>query len=382
MKGLILSAALLLPLATLAQTGYTINGKVGSLNAPAKVFLQYRSQNAMVVDSAKITNGAFVFKGSVSEPTAARLFLKHPGTSVEQPMKTAPDILSIYLENKPMTLTSADSVVKAVIKGSVLNEQNAKLTNLLKPAAAKMAALQAEYASKSPSEQEDQAYRSTLEARAEVIEKEAAAVTYQFIRSHPDSYVALAAFGSTLGYEIDAAVAAPIFDKFSAALKQTPLGLKTAEMISIAKRTQIGTMAPDFTQNDPNGKPVKLSDFKGKYVLIDFWASWCGPCRRENPNLVAAYHQYKDKNFTVLGVSLDRENDKEGWLKAVKDDGLVWTQVSDLKYFANEAAVLYGIQAIPSNVLVDPTGKIVAKNLREKPLHDKLNELLGAGAGK
>ncbi len=379
MKRLMLSAALLFPLVTMAQEGYKINGKVGSLNAPAKVFLQYRTQNSMVLDSAKITNGAFEFKGSVSGPTPARLFLKHPETAMKAAGKTAPDILSIYLENKQMTLVSADSLVKATIKGSALNEQNARLTTMLKATAAKMAALQAEYASKSPEMQQDEAYRNTLEDRAELIEKEAAAINHQFIAANPNSYVALVAFGSNIGYEIDPAVAEPVFNKFSAALKQSPLGMKTAEAISIAKRTQIGAMAPEFTQNDPNGKPVKLSEYRGKYVLIDFWASWCGPCRQENPNLVAAYHKYKDKNFTVLGVSLDRESGKDAWLKAIKDDGLTWTQVSDLKYFENEAAVLYGIQAIPSNVLIDPSGKIVAKNLREKALHDKLNELLGAG---
>ncbi|MES2809852.1 MAG: TlpA disulfide reductase family protein, partial [Bacteroidota bacterium] len=146
--------------------------------------------------------------------------------------------------------------------------------------------------------------------------------------------------------------------------------------IDEAKVTAIGALAPDFTQPDADGKLIKLSSFKGKYVLIDFWASWCGPCRAENPNVVKAYQKYKSKNFTILGVSLDRPNDKEGWLNAVKKDGLEWTQVSDLKYWSNAAAALYYVQSIPANFLLDPNGKIIAKNLRGTDLDDKLAEVL------
>ncbi|MEO8412062.1 MAG: AhpC/TSA family protein [Ginsengibacter sp.] len=135
-----------------------------------------------------------------------------------------------------------------------------------------------------------------------------------------------------------------------------------------------GQMAPDFTLPDVDGKPFTLSSLRGKYVLLDFWASWCGPCRQENPNVVATYKQYKDKNFTVLGVSLDKE--KNAWLTAIKDDGLVWKQVSDLKFWNSEAAALYNVEGIPYNVLIDPKGMVIGTSLRGTDLRNKLQQVL------
>jgi peroxiredoxin len=136
----------------------------------------------------------------------------------------------------------------------------------------------------------------------------------------------------------------------------------------------VNKQAPNLTMNDINGKPVSITDFKGKYVLIDFWASWCGPCRKENPNVVAAYNKYKDKNFTILGVSLDQ--DKDSWVQAIKNDNLAWAQMSDLKQWQSAAVSTYNIEGIPFNVLIDPTGKVIAQELRGPALEQKLAEVL------
>ncbi len=144
-------------------------------------------------------------------------------------------------------------------------------------------------------------------------------------------------------------------------------------MVDKMKATAIGQPAPEISLPDPSGKVIPLSSMKGKYVLVDFWAKWCGPCRRENPNVVRAYKKYKDRGFTVYGVSLDRS--KDDWEKAIAEDGLTWTHVSDLKYWQSEAARTYNISSIPFSVLLDPNGIIIGKNLRDKALDDKLAEI-------
>ena len=165
------------------------------------------------------------------------------------------------------------------------------------------------------------------------------------------------------------------YKSLSPAVQESMYGKYLRDLIDNGKMGAVGAEALDFTQTDTSGKPVSLSSFRGKYVLVDFWASWCKPCRMENPNVLAAYERFKAKNFTVLGVSLDRSRD--AWIKAIQEDRLVWSQVSDLKFWNNAVAQQYKIQQIPQNFLIDPNGKIVGKNLRGADLDSRLCALLG-----
>lgn len=195
----------------------------------------------------------------------------------------------------------------------------------------------------------------------------------EFIKANPASIVSAYVLYRDFSYRLSPEEIKTNIALLDPSLKNTPYVNVLNELVTVLENVSVGKKAPDFHSITPEGKTVNLHDFQGKYVLVDFWAAWCPPCRKENPNLVAAYKQYNDKGFEILGVSLDKT--KDAWEKAIKDDHLAWTQVSDLAFWDSAPAKLYGVRAIPSNVLLDPQGVIVGRNLRGEELQQKLKEL-------
>jgi len=224
-------------------------------------------------------------------------------------------------------------------------------------------------------QQKDPAFIKSIDLVVKRKNAERKAGLLKFAKNHPDSYFSVQALTESLGgFRVPVSEVEPIFNTLNEGLRTSYAGMSLSKLLNAGSITGIGAKAPGFTQNDANGKPVSLADLRGKYVLLEFWASWCHPCRAESPNLLKQYQLYKNKGFEILSVSVD--SDKSRWLEAIAKDGLTWIQVSDLKGWDNEARKLYGLNGVPGNFLISPEGKIIASNLIGEKLNKKLADLL------
>jgi peroxiredoxin len=375
MKKHVLAALLALPGLAQAQTPftYTMKGKVGQLNAPAKIYLV---RGIQPLDSATLKNGAFELKGTAEAPATADLVVRRNG-HLGSMFGRISNRTRVFLEPGALQVNSPDSLEHATFKGGPAITDMLRLQASEELVKVRMNAIGAEAKNATDAQKQEPAFNQRMQAQFEVFNKELAKADYDFVRANPNSWASLDALQNVRMWDLPQyATVGPLYETLSPALKNSPAGREYGEMVRGLKEIAVGQPAPAFSQKTPEGKTVSLADYRGKYVLVDFWASWCGPCRQENPAVTKVYNEFKGRNFDIVGVSLDDEKGRDKWLKAVQDDHLAWTQVSDLRGWQNEAAQRYHVQAIPQNFLIDPNGKIVAANLKGEQLQATLAQLL------
>ncbi|GGH60198.1 peroxiredoxin [Filimonas zeae] len=345
------------------KKGFVVKGHIRGLTDSA-IYLAYGTLGTMKADTARVVNGSFVFKGSVKEPLYGMLFNKNYSVKVD-----------MFVDNGAITINgSVDSVYDVKVSGpAVVNEfakYNQQLLDTRKPVQTIYEQMLAAY--KANDSVALKTTRAAFDSARNLQTKQAADIQMAYIKQHPHSPVSaweLVHIVSDKNLE----ESSRLFNAMDKTVQQSSLGQEIATRIKTLSSIVTGKQAPAFTQQSVQNQPVSLSSYAGKYVLLEFWASWCGPCRAENPNLRKDYQQYHQKGFEVLAVSLDHV--KENWEKAIAQDSLPWTHVSDLKGWKNEVGQLYGVNAVPANFLIDPSGKIIAQNLRGEALNKKLAEI-------
>ncbi len=341
-----------------ADNEYLIKGKISG-KVPSEVYLQQYVDGEMLnIDSANYINGTFELKGTISSPDYYYIQVGDER-----------DKIGLFVENSIITVTAnIDSLENAVISGSKTQnlydeykEAKSGFTNQLN-------ALYAEYQNA-----KTDAEKADVERRYDSIDNKQTEFVKQYVITHGNSVITPFIITRELLYYIDLPELEKLTNSISPELKDNKYTQKLYDRVDLLRSLQPGNPAPEFSQNDTVDNLVNLSDFRGKYVLIDFWASWCVPCRKANPTVVEMYKKYSPKGFTVLGVSLD--NNKQRWMQAIKADGLLWTQVSSLEGWKNPVAKLYGVNSIPHAILIDPDGKIVKRGIHAEELNEILQEI-------
>jgi thiol-disulfide isomerase/thioredoxin len=370
MRNIMLLFILLSGYPAVAQNNFSISGNIPPKLNVKKVYLSYRSEGKDYKDSSGTLNNTYFFRGSIPEATKIHIAAEY---NKETEFRFTRDVAGLYIEAAKITVNHLDSFSQTSVHGSKSQETYIKMNKKLEKSNQEISRLGQLYGQYKAEGKNEDAKSTVAEIGKIMLEQRS--ILHDLFFENISSPFAI----HILEYYENTGATPEQVDSLYAQLPQEfqkgPTANKFNEKLEKQRKLSYGKPAPEFIQPDTSGIPVALSSFRGRYLLIDFWASWCGPCREENPYIVKAFSKYKDKGFHVLSVSLDQKNGKERWLKAIRDDQLTWTHVSDLQFWGNAVAVKYNIESIPQNFLLDPAGKIIARNLRGESLEKALEQI-------
>ncbi|MBO9729636.1 MAG: redoxin domain-containing protein [Chitinophaga sp.] len=377
MKKITLLALLCWPFLIKAQpASYVLKGKIRKQSGPLRVYLLQAINDKLIVDSTDAHNGVFRITGMVDGPVRAILIFSHTGQYMDlTSLRPGTDSKLFFLEKGDTKIVTQQNASKARIT-SPTNEQETEYKDALAKIDKSITQINKAFVKASPKEQADQNFIQKLGQRYALAMEARKMMQYKFITEHPTSFLSLTALKELTNAQLEPDQIEPLFQQLTREIRNSAEGKAFQAEITQVRNLDIGQQAPDFEVQDMNGKPVRLSDFKGKTVLLDFWGSWYAPSRRAHEYIREAYRAFKDKNFTVISIALDPPADRPYLEKAIQEDSLVWTNLSDPTKDRNDAAKAFGVKVIPQNYLIDSTGMIINKDLHGPALSQQLSSLL------
>ncbi|ANI88261.1 hypothetical protein A9P82_02445 [Arachidicoccus ginsenosidimutans] len=366
-----------------AQQKYFIDGTVYPVPKDLTVHMYYQIPGTGILkhDSSKVVEGKFDFKGDLPAVGLGFLVVLPDGKTlkhyIDEHMSLPKDQIGIYLENGHIKVNVNDKHPEDVVVSGTFNNDAVQEA---RPLMRKYKHAEADIKKRLAEAEKDSLKSQSIIGDYNQMVKERTVAVGEYVKTHPDALASIDLMKSWVLPTDDLTDAQKFYGYLSDSLKASPNALIYKRIMDAVAKVDINSLAPDFVLKDTAGTEHRLSDYRGKYVLVDFWASWCGPCLREMPNVVEAYKQFKSKNFQILGISLDggSGNAKEKWENAIEHEGMTWPQLSDLMGWNSTVAKQYMVTSIPMNFLINPEGKIIAKNLRGDDLKNALKKYLGA----
>jgi len=352
------------------KDSFVIEGYLNNQDSSSKIVFIRKIGEAIKVDSINIQNGKFHFEGKADYPFPAQLILSQGNENIPS------DQLTVYIEPGIMKIEGEDKISNAKVSGSRTNDLNVEFQNKLTGIRQKGESIQRTFVDASLEQKNSKVFIDSLDREYANVIQEYNNIALSFIAEHPDEILSAYMVRSELRMHPDNRAAHNAFLGLSESVRNTPVGKDIGEIIDKSSRVEIGKDAPDFSIEDMHGNIISLSDFRGKYVLLNFWSPDCGNCKEEIPILKENYNKYKDKGFVIIGIAVEDEPNKQKWLNTIKEYNLDWINTSDLKMWQSPILELYNIKAVPHNLIISPSGKIVAKELHGDNLKQTLERIL------